>query len=108
MEENLKKDSVVSTVTIMEIAHYFRQLPKEAFDFRIETILRLSPLKVVDLTYDLRKEALSYVPGYSSIGLSARDYVILSTMKFVDTNLLLTHDLAFRNVKGITVIDDIK
>ena len=58
MRENLKNGSVVSAVTIMEIAHYFRQLPKEEFSFRIETILKLSTLRVVDLTYELMKEAL--------------------------------------------------
>jgi hypothetical protein len=29
-------------------------------------------------------------------------------MKFVGADLLLTHDMAFRYVKDITVVDDIK
>ncbi|MGC8515178.1 MAG: type II toxin-antitoxin system VapC family toxin [Thermoplasmata archaeon] len=108
MQETIRKGSVVSTVSIMEIAHYFRQLPKDEFDLRIETILRLSTLKVINLTYDIMREALSLVPIYNSIGLGARDCVILSTMKFVGTDMLLTHDFAFKKVNGITVSDNIR
>jgi predicted nucleic acid-binding protein len=108
MQETIKEGLVVNSVTIMEVAHYFCNLSKSEFDERIETTLSLYTLRVVSFTLELMEDALSFVPQYSRFGLGARDCVIIATMKTVGTDILLSHDMAFKNVRNITVIDEIR
>ncbi len=108
MQETIRKGVVVNAVTIMEVAHYFRNLSKGEFVERIEIILGLSTLKVVDFTLEILKRALSFVPQYSQFGLGARDCVIIATMEAVDVDKLLSHDMGFRKIRSITVADEIE
>ena len=107
MQSTLREGVVVNTVTLMEVAHYFRSIPKAEFNEKIGNILSLSTLKIIDFTLELMQVALSFVPQYGNIGLGARDCVILATMDAIDSKVLLSHDKAFSGVKDIILVDEI-
>ena len=107
MQSTLREGVVVNTVTLMEVAHYFRSIPKAEFNEKIGNILSLSTLKIIDFTLELMQVALSFVPQYGNIGLGARDCVILATMDAIGSKELLSHDKSFRGVKDITLVDEI-
>lgn len=107
MQSTLREGVVVNTVTLMEVAHYFRSIPKEEFNEKIGNILSLSTLKIIDFTLELMQVALSFVPQYGNIGLGTRDCVILATMDAIGSKVLLSHDKAFRGVKDIILVDEI-
>lgn len=107
MEKAIQEGVVVSTVTLMEIAHYFRDLPQAELSYRMETIVSLSTLNLIDFSLATLRSSVNLLSEYSRFGLGSRDCVILATMKEVGTKVLLTHDKAFKRVKDIRVVDEI-
>lgn len=99
--------AVINYVTLMEVAHYLRRLPKEEFTRRMKLIQDLSSLSVVDLDDHITRLALDMLPDHAAKGLGGRDCVILATMQASGVKSIATHDHAFRNIKDIQVIDTI-
>ncbi|MCL4335407.1 MAG: type II toxin-antitoxin system VapC family toxin [Candidatus Thermoplasmatota archaeon] len=107
MQSAIRGGVVLSTVTLMEVAHYFRILPVNVLEEKIEMITSLSTLTLVDFTYTILQSSISFLSKYSISGLGGRDCVILATMKAAGSKVLLTHDKAFKKVRGIKIIDEI-
>lgn len=108
MQSAIRGGAVVSTVTLMEVAHYFRTFPSDLLAEKMDTIASLSTLDLVDFTSGILIDSIEFLSTYSQSGLGGRDCVILATMKSIGSRVLLTHDKAFKNVKNIKIIDEIQ
>ena len=98
---------IMNYLTLVEVAHYLRSLPKEEFSHSIAAIQNLSTLTLVDLDHETTQMALEVLPQYWNKGLGGRDCVIIATMKVHSVKEILTHDRAFANVEEIRVVDTI-
>jgi predicted nucleic acid-binding protein len=107
MQRAIRSGVVVSTVTLMEVAHYFRDLPSEVLNEKMESITNLSTLSLIDFTTSIMQVSIKLLSEYASKGLGARDCAILATMKNIGSKVLLTHDKAFKSVEDIKIIDEI-
>lgn len=107
MTKGISEGIGISRVTLMEVAHYLRLLPKPKFAEQIYAIRNLATLTLVDLDAHISTSALDMLPEQASKGLGGRDCVILATMKATGIERIATHDRAFKSVKDIKVIDDI-
>ena len=107
MQSAIREGVVVSTVTLMEVAHYFKGLSTDVLDEKMKTITSLSTLTLVDFTSSILQTSINFLSVYSQSGLGGRDCVILATMRTIGSKVLLTHDRAFKRVKNIKIIDEI-
>lgn len=107
MRKAVKGGVAANYVTLLEVAHYLRMLPKQQFVDLMETIHDLSTLKILDLDGRIADSALRMIPGYAPIGLGSRDSAILATMKALGIRSIATHDQAFKKIGWVEVIDDI-
>ncbi len=107
MQSAIREGVVLSPVTLMEVAHYFRNLPASVLEEKMKMITNLSTLTLIDFTYHILQSSISFLSEYSVSGLGVRDCVILATMKAAGSKILLTHDKAFSKVSGIKIIDRI-
>ena len=96
---------VINYVTLLEVAHHIRHLPKSEFLETSEKIQNLSTLSIKDLDSETARLGLELLPEYASKGLGSRDCIILATMQLTSTKRVLTHDRAFSHAKGIVVED---
>jgi predicted nucleic acid-binding protein len=98
---------VLNVVTLMEVAHYFRHLPKENFRRKLDTIKDLATLKLISLDLDLAELAFEQLVKYAKIGIGGRDSIILATMKATGTKRIASHDKIFKKIEDLEVIDTI-
>jgi predicted nucleic acid-binding protein len=96
---------LMNYVTLVEIGHYLRTLPRDEFSERMQMILNLSTLNFVELDDAIVRMAMDLLPRYSGKGLGGRDCVIVATMKTYGLKEILTHDRAFAQIGGIHVTD---
>ena len=108
MQSAIQEAVVVSTVTLMEVAHYFRTLQPKVLSEKMKTITNLSTLNLIDFSSTIMHSTINFLSTYARVGLGSRDCVILATMKASGSVVLLTHDKAFKKVNDIKVIDEIK
>ena len=108
MQAAIQGAVVVSTVTLMEVAHYFRTLQPKVLGEKMKMITNLSTLSLVDFSSTIMHSSINFLSTYARVGLGSRDCVILATMKTSGSVVLLTHDKAFKKVNDIKVIDEIK
>ena len=107
MRKAIREGVAVNYVTLFEVAHYLRMLPKQEFFDLMENIRSLSTLNISNLDDHIADSALKMVPECAPIGLGGRDCVILATMKALGINRIATHDQAFKKIDWVEVIDDI-
>ena len=107
MRGAVKEGVLTNYVTLFEVAHYLRLLPKQEFSDTMGRIRSLSTLKAVALDARVADSALRMVPEYAQAGLGSRDCVILATMRASGVQRILTHDRAFGRVGWVEVVDDI-
>ena len=107
MQKVIQDDVVVSTITLMEVAHYFRIIQPKILSEKMKMITNLSTLKLIDFTSTIMQSSINFLSIYARVGLGSRDCVILATMKSVGSDVLLTHDKSFKKVKDIKIIDEI-
>jgi len=107
IREAIIKGAVMSYVTLIEVAHYLRKLPRDEFSIIMERIQSLSTLTAAELDEGTTRVSLELLPEYSLKGLGARDCVVVATMKPLGLGSIATHDHAFRGVKEIQVVDTI-
>lgn len=105
MRKAVTGEILMNYVTLAEIGHYLRMLPRDEFSEKIESILNLSTLSFVDLDEVITRSAMDLLPRYSARGLGSRDCIIVATMKRHGVRELLTHDRAFLRVEGLRVTD---
>lgn len=103
MRSAIKEGIIMNYVTLMEIAHYLRNL--DDLSDRTNTIRQLSTLTTVNLDASIVDLALELLAREASKGIGGRDSVILATMQANNVTRILTHDDAFRKVKGIKTLD---
>ena len=107
MRASINEGVVLNLVTLMEVAHYFRYLPKESFRRKLYTIQNLATLTFVNLDQNLTEIAFEQLMEYAKIGIGGRDSVILATMKATATRRIVTHDAVFKRIEDLEVIDPI-
>jgi predicted nucleic acid-binding protein len=107
MRSAIREGVAMNYVTLLEVAHYLRSLPKQEFVELTGTILNLSTLTLFALDGRVADMALEMVPEHASEGLGGRDCAILATMKLSGIKRIATHDRAFVAVQGIEVVDAI-
>jgi len=105
MRTIIQEGIVLNVVTLMEVAHYFRHLPKENFRRKLHAIQNLATLTIINL--DLAELAFEQLMRYSKIGIGGRDGVILATMKATSVKRIATHDEVFKKIESLEVIDPI-
>jgi predicted nucleic acid-binding protein len=98
---------VLNVVTLMEVAHYLRHLPKENFRRKLHAIQNLATLTFINLDLNLAELAFEQLIKYAKIGIGGRDSIILATMKATGTKRIASHDEVFKKIEGIEVIDPI-
>jgi predicted nucleic acid-binding protein len=106
MRSAVREGIAMNYVTLLEVAHYLRSLPKQEFVGLTGAILNLSTLTLFDLDARVADSALGMLPEYAG-GLGGRDCAILATMKISGVRKIATHDRAFAAVEGIEVVDTI-
>lgn len=94
-------------VTLLEVAHHLRSLPKREFVELTGAILDLSTLTLFNLDGRVADLALGMVPERAGEGLGSRDSAILATVKISGVRKIATHDRAFVAVEGVEVVDAI-
>ena len=107
MRSAIREGVAISYITLFEVAHHLRMLPKDRFLELTDSMHNLATLSSYDVDDRIVDLALKMLPDYVPRGLGGRDCMILATMKVHDIKRIATHDLAFRNVPDIEVIDPI-
>jgi len=107
MRKAIHEGIILNTVSLIEVAHYFRWLPKEDFKRRLNTIQNLATLTLISLDQNLTKLALEQLIKYAKIGIGGRDSVIIATMRTTGTKRIATHDEVFKKIKDLEVINTI-
>lgn len=107
MRSAIREGIAMNYVTLLEVAHYLRSLPKQEFAELTSAILNLSTLSLIDLDGRVADLALGTMPQHAGEGLGGRDCAILATMKLSGVKKIATHDRAFAAVEGIEVVDAI-
>jgi len=107
MRSAIREGIAMNYVTLLEVAHYLRSLPKQEFAELTGAILNLSTLTLFDLDGRVSDLALGMVPEHAGDGLGGRDCAILATMRLSGVRKIATHDRAFLAVEGIEVVDAI-
>lgn len=107
VESAINEGVAMSYVTLSEVAHYLRMLPKEEFVKLMSSIRNLSAVTFFDLDSRIADLSLKMLPEYAPKGLGSRDCIILATMKLSGVKRIATHDRAFRQVPDIEVVDTI-
>lgn len=107
LEREIRSGAASNTAVLIEVAHYFRNLPKEEFWRRIDHLKNLETLDIVDLDLDLLDLSLKLLAEYSDRGIGGRDTTILAAMKRLKIDKLITHDDAFKGIPTIEAMDPI-
>ena len=107
MRTAVREGILLNTVTLMEVAHYFRHLQPEEFSVRVGKIQSLETLRLMGLDGELVKIALKQLARYAPVGVGGRDSVVLATMEAADVRRIASHDEVFRKVKWVEVVDPI-
>jgi len=107
MRSAVQEGIILNIITLIEVAHYLRHLPKEEFEEKIDAIINLETLTFVSLDVNLARLAFEQLTNYAKIGIGGRDSVILATMKVSGTKRILSHDEVFKRIEGLEAIDPI-
>jgi predicted nucleic acid-binding protein len=107
MSEAIRSGIMTNYVSLLEVAHYLRNQTKNEYSNMVDSIENLSTLVLTELDAQTAALALDLVPVYASKGLGVRDCVILSSIQLSGVTSIANHDRSFREIKGITVVDDI-
>lgn len=107
MRKAIHEGIILNAVSLIEVAHYFRHLPKENFKRKLDTIQNLTTLTLISLNQNLTRLALEQLIKYAKIGIGGRDSVIIATMKATGTKRIATHDEVFKKIKEFEVTDTI-
>lgn len=107
MKAAVREGILLSLLSLLEVAHYFRNLGETELLSRMDKLRNLTTLTLAELDSATANEALRILGKYSSVGIGGRDAAVLATMKLHGVKRILTHDRDFRRVKGISVVDSI-
>ncbi len=111
MRQILRSEEIVcNTIVVLEVAHYIvRNFKKKDAQTKIENIVNLRNIEIVDFERQMLTESLETLAAYAySYGLGGRDSSVVATLKMRGISRIVTHDEVFKrlsNELGITVID---
>jgi predicted nucleic acid-binding protein len=108
MRAAIREGILLNLTSLLEVAHYFRDLGEAQLLSTMDKLRNLTTLNLAELDTTTADEALRILGRYSEMGIGGRDAVILATMQLHGVKRILTHDRDFRKVKGIRVIDFIQ
>ncbi|MFX0016748.1 MAG: type II toxin-antitoxin system VapC family toxin [Promethearchaeota archaeon] len=97
----------VSTIIIVEVAHYLFKRLGSIEGFEKSNIFQLAQFETLEFTSRDLDELLATMRRVSHLGLGGRDVTILICMKKAGITHLVTHDQAFSRIKDIEVIDPV-
>ncbi len=99
---------IINTVILMELSHYLViNLGAVRGKEKLGYFLR-APIRITDFSYDLALTSIDMLSKYNYTGIGGRDATILATLKSHETDQLVSHDQAFRQIEWIHVIDPVK
>ncbi len=104
----LKEDILMNPVIILEVAHYFRKLPKERLLKIVNHMTGLQKSVFIELDIPLIEDSTTILAKYAKIGLGARDATIVASMKRAGLNRIMTHDAVFKEIKTIETVDPLE
>lgn len=104
----LEEEVLVNSVIILEVAHYFRLLPKERLLKMVNYMTGLQNLILIELDIPLIEDSVKILAEYAKAGLGARDATILASMRRAGLKRIMTHDSIFKEIKNIDVIDPLE
>ncbi|MGQ9720480.1 MAG: type II toxin-antitoxin system VapC family toxin [Candidatus Jordarchaeum sp.] len=107
MREAFREGIILNVFTLIEVAHYLRNLTEKEFFDKLDKIQSLTSLKLVDLETELLKVSLEQLIRHARVGIGGRDSIILATMQTLGVKRIATHDRFFTKIKGLEVIDTI-
>jgi predicted nucleic acid-binding protein len=107
MREAIGDGIILNLMTLVEVAHYFRELDEQEFSSRMDKLRNLRTVTLVELDLTTADTAIRLLSRYGRIGIGGRDAVVLATMQLHGIKRILTHDRDFTKVKGIKVVDPI-
>ena len=103
----LKEEILSNTSIVLEVAHYFRLLPKDELERLLNSLLGLSNLRLVEIDAELLRTSISFLTKYASLGIGGRDATVLAAMDSAGTKQIITHDYVFKRLQYLDVIDPI-
>jgi predicted nucleic acid-binding protein len=99
--------ALVNTVIVMELAHFLvKNLGPVTGKKKLETFLEF-PMTIIDLDFEQMRDAINLLCEYSHVGIGGRDATLLAAMKKIKTNKIMTHDIAFKKIDWLKIIDPI-
>lgn len=109
IDKALASSAIASnTIIIMELAHFLiKNLGETYGKQKINEFLSLG-LIIDDVDYTLCLDSIENLSKYSNLGIGGRDSTIISSMNRLRIRKLASHDLAFKKIKDIEVLDPIK
>lgn len=107
MRRAVREGIVMNLVTLVEVAHFFRNLPADELRRVVGLIRGLEGLEIYGLDEGLFEGALEHLAKNAGMGVGGRDGVILSTMDASGTRRIATHDGVFKRIPGLKVVDAI-
>ena len=107
MRAAIREGVLLNLTSLMEVAHYFRDLGEAELSSTLDKLRNLTTLNLAELDTATANEALRILGRHSDMGIGGRDAVVLATMVLHGVKRILTHDKDFRRIKGIRVIDSI-
>lgn len=113
MREIIKTEEIAcNTLVIMEVAHYLvRHFPPETARKKIEYLINLENIKIVDFNRQIMAEAIKNLVEHAyTHGLGGRDSTVIATMKMLKINKIFSHDDIFKRLAtklAIKAIDPI-
>ncbi len=103
----LKEEILSNTSIVLEVAHYFRLLPKDELERLLNSLLGLSNLRLVEIDAELLRTSISFLTKYAALGIGGRDATVLAAMDSTGTKQIITHDYVFKRLQYLDVIDPI-
>jgi predicted nucleic acid-binding protein len=108
LDPQIKSGNIaVSTIIIVEVAHYLFKRLGSIEGFEKSNIFQLAQFETLEFTSRDLDELLATMRRVSHLGLGGRDVTILICMKKAGITHLVTHDQAFSRIKDIKVIDPV-
>lgn len=100
-----KERILMNSLIVMEVVHYLIKNFGPVKGKEVSDHFLSFPFVVEDFAYEDLRSAVTILAEHSHTGIGGRDATILATMTRRGTTKLVTHDQAFKKVRGVDVID---
>ncbi len=105
LEEEIRSGVLSTTTVLMEVAHFFRGLAEEDFWACMGCLKNLETMKIMQFDMEMLELAMAFLVEYADRGIGGRDSTILAAMKIAGVERIMTHDVAFKRIPSIEVVD---